>query len=211
MTFSYQARDSAGNIVTGIQDAINEDNAVTSLMSRGLMVLSLQQKAAASRQRKKAWTVKETDLVLFHAPARDHDRGRYFARSGADRALRAMRSEAAKESPPRYQRRDHSRPGWRNLSRVDRQTSARLQSSFRQHGESGRGRRFACGDSRPAGRLPRSQRPLAQEGQIGHDLPGHRHLHRVPDHHFPDRSSRADLRRNLQGFRRQAARRRRNS
>ena len=28
-------------IVTGIQDAINEDNAVTSLMSRGLMVLSL--------------------------------------------------------------------------------------------------------------------------------------------------------------------------
>ncbi len=46
MTFSYQARDAAGNIVTGIQDAINEDNAVTSLMSRGLMVLSLQQKAA---------------------------------------------------------------------------------------------------------------------------------------------------------------------
>jgi type IV pilus assembly protein PilC len=64
MTFSYQARDSAGNIVNGIQDAINEDNAVTSLMSRGLMVLSLQQKAAATRQRKKAWTVKETDLVL---------------------------------------------------------------------------------------------------------------------------------------------------
>ncbi len=46
MTFSYQARDGAGNIVNGIQDAINEDNAVTSLMSRGLMVLSLQQKAA---------------------------------------------------------------------------------------------------------------------------------------------------------------------
>ncbi|MGH8092619.1 MAG: type II secretion system F family protein [Chthoniobacterales bacterium] len=65
MTFSYQARDGAGNIVNGIQDAINEDNAVTSLMSRGLMVLSLQQKAAATRQRKKAWTVKETDLVLF--------------------------------------------------------------------------------------------------------------------------------------------------
>ncbi len=65
MTFSYQARDSAGNIVSGLQDAINEDNAVTSLMSRGLMVLSLQQKAAANKQRKKAWTVKETDLVLF--------------------------------------------------------------------------------------------------------------------------------------------------
>src|SRR5450432_4033639 len=65
MTFSYQARDGTGNIVNGIQDAINEDNAVTSLMSRGLMVLSLQQKAAASRQKKKVWKVKETDLVLF--------------------------------------------------------------------------------------------------------------------------------------------------
>ncbi len=65
MTFSYQARDGAGNIVNGIQDAINEDNAVTSLMSRGLMVLSLQQKAAATRVKNKAWTVKETDLVLF--------------------------------------------------------------------------------------------------------------------------------------------------
>src|SRR5471030_2806214 len=65
MTFSYQARDGSGNIVNGIQDAINEDNAVNSLMSRGLMVLSLQQKAAASRQKKKVWSVKETDLVLF--------------------------------------------------------------------------------------------------------------------------------------------------
>ena len=65
MTFSYQARDGAGNIVNGIQDALNEDNAVTSLMSRGLMVLSLQQKAAVSRQKNKVWTVKETDLVLF--------------------------------------------------------------------------------------------------------------------------------------------------
>jgi type IV pilus assembly protein PilC len=65
-TFSYQARDASGKIVSGIQDALNEDNAVTSLMSRGLMVLSLHQKsAAASRSRKKTWTVKETDLVLF--------------------------------------------------------------------------------------------------------------------------------------------------
>src|SRR5438876_9536568 len=65
ITFSYQARDMSGKIVSGVQDALNEDNAVTSLMSRGLMVLSLQQKAAASGSRKKAWTVKETDLVLF--------------------------------------------------------------------------------------------------------------------------------------------------
>lgn len=65
ITFSYQARDASGKIVSGIQDALNEDNAVTSLMSRGLMVLSLQKKAAANRSRKKTWTVKETDLVLF--------------------------------------------------------------------------------------------------------------------------------------------------
>ncbi|MEO5718761.1 MAG: type II secretion system F family protein [Chthoniobacterales bacterium] len=65
MTFSYQARDGAGNIVNGIQDAINEDNAVTSLMSRGLMVLSLQQKAGVTRAKNKVWAVKETDLVLF--------------------------------------------------------------------------------------------------------------------------------------------------
>src|SRR5450432_4068307 len=65
LTFSYQARDASGNIVTGIQDAINEDNAVTSLMSRGLMVLSLQQKATAARKKNTVWKVKETDLVLF--------------------------------------------------------------------------------------------------------------------------------------------------
>ena len=65
MTFSYQARDGSGNIVNGIQEAINEDNAVTSLMGRGLMVLSLTQKAATTRKKNKNWTVKETDLVLF--------------------------------------------------------------------------------------------------------------------------------------------------
>ena len=64
-TFSYQARDVSGKIVSGIQEALNEDNAVTSLMGRGLMVLSLQQKATASRSRNKIWKVKETDLVLF--------------------------------------------------------------------------------------------------------------------------------------------------
>jgi type IV pilus assembly protein PilC len=51
--------------VSGIQDALNEDNAVTSLMSRGLMVLSLQKKASASGRHKRIGKVKETDLVLF--------------------------------------------------------------------------------------------------------------------------------------------------
>src|ERR1700719_669057 len=65
ITFAYQARDASGRIVSGIQDALNEDNAVTSLMSRGLMVLSLQKKAVAASSRKKTWSVKETDLVIF--------------------------------------------------------------------------------------------------------------------------------------------------
>lgn len=65
MSFSYQARDASGKIISGVQDALNEDNAITSLMSRGLMVLSLQQKSAVTQSRKKSWSVKETDLVLF--------------------------------------------------------------------------------------------------------------------------------------------------
>ena len=65
ITFSYQARDASGKIVSGIQDALNEDNAVSSLMSRGLMVLSLQKKATASRSRARTRSVKETDTVLF--------------------------------------------------------------------------------------------------------------------------------------------------
>jgi type IV pilus assembly protein PilC len=65
ITFSYQARDASGRIVTGVHDALNEDNAVTSLMGRGLMVLSLQKKAMSGRTRSKKWTVKETDIVLF--------------------------------------------------------------------------------------------------------------------------------------------------
>ena len=87
MTFSYQARDGAGNIVSGIQDAINEDNAVTSLMSRGLMVLSLQQKAAASPHQKQSLDGQRDRLGTLHSPTRYDDRGRHLARSGADRAL----------------------------------------------------------------------------------------------------------------------------
>ena len=63
-TYAYQARDNHGKITAGIQDAINEDNAITSLMSRGLMVLTISQKGAA-KATKKAKSVKETDLVLF--------------------------------------------------------------------------------------------------------------------------------------------------
>src|SRR5256886_6230211 len=63
--FATQARSACGRIVPGIQDAMTEDDAATSLRSRGGMVLSLQKKPVASKSRKKIWTVKETDLVLF--------------------------------------------------------------------------------------------------------------------------------------------------
>ncbi len=63
-TFTFQARDASGKITSGMQEAINEESAITSLMSRGLMVLSIQQKSQASK-RKKITSVKDTDLVLF--------------------------------------------------------------------------------------------------------------------------------------------------
>ena len=63
-TYAYQARDNHGKILSGIQDALNEENAINSLMSRGLMVLTIAQKGAASKRKKNA-SVKETDLVLF--------------------------------------------------------------------------------------------------------------------------------------------------
>jgi type IV pilus assembly protein PilC len=63
-TFAYQARDNQGKITSGAQDALNEESAINSLMSRGLMVLTISQKSVASK-RKKITTVKETDLVLF--------------------------------------------------------------------------------------------------------------------------------------------------
>ncbi len=63
-TFTYQARDQNGKITSGLQDALNEESAITSLMSRGMMVLSIQQKSVSTK-RKKITTVKDTDLVLF--------------------------------------------------------------------------------------------------------------------------------------------------
>ena len=64
LTYAYQARDSSGKMISGIQEALNEDNCVNTLMARGLMVLSLQQKAV-SKSLRSAGKVSETDLVLF--------------------------------------------------------------------------------------------------------------------------------------------------
>jgi type IV pilus assembly protein PilC len=62
--FAYQARDAAGRMTAGIQEALNEDNAVNTLMARGLMVLSIQQKSVVKAARGKA-KVADSDLVLF--------------------------------------------------------------------------------------------------------------------------------------------------
>jgi type IV pilus assembly protein PilC len=64
LTYAYQARDSAGKMTSGIQEAMNEDNAINTLMARGLMVLSIQQKAG-SKALRPVGNVAETDLVLF--------------------------------------------------------------------------------------------------------------------------------------------------
>ena len=65
LTFAYQARDSTGKIIAGLQEALNEDNCINTLMGRGLMVLSLQQKAVSKGLGAGGAKITETDLVLF--------------------------------------------------------------------------------------------------------------------------------------------------
>ncbi len=62
--FAYEARDGSGRMTSGIQEALNEDNAVNTLMARGLMVLSIQQRSATKNSRSSK-RVADTDLVLF--------------------------------------------------------------------------------------------------------------------------------------------------
>lgn len=64
ITFAYEARDASGKTVTGVQAAINEENAINALMTRGLLVLSIQEKAGGKALAGPA-SVSETDLVLF--------------------------------------------------------------------------------------------------------------------------------------------------
>lgn len=64
ITYAYQARDPQGKTVTGVTDAINEENAITVLMGRGLMVLSLDEKTVRSSKGKVA-KIGTADLVLF--------------------------------------------------------------------------------------------------------------------------------------------------
>jgi type IV pilus assembly protein PilC len=64
LTYAYQARDANGSNISGVQEALNEENAINTLMTRGLMVLSIQQKSV-SKSHKRAGKVTETDTVLF--------------------------------------------------------------------------------------------------------------------------------------------------
>ncbi len=64
LSFAYQARDQAGKTISGVQEGLNEENAVNALMTRGLMVLSIQQKSSGKIARGPI-KVSETDLVLF--------------------------------------------------------------------------------------------------------------------------------------------------
>lgn len=64
ITFAYQARDAQGKTVKGLAEAVNEENAINTLMSRGLMVLSIEQRSV-KRSANRVAKVSETDLVLF--------------------------------------------------------------------------------------------------------------------------------------------------
>ena len=64
LTFAYQARDSSGKVSSGVQEGLNEENAVGALMARGLLVLSIQQKSASKLTRGPA-RVPQSDLVMF--------------------------------------------------------------------------------------------------------------------------------------------------
>jgi len=64
ITYAYQARSADGKTVKGFADAVNEDNAINTLMARGLMVLSLEEQATRRAGHKNP-KVSTSDLVLF--------------------------------------------------------------------------------------------------------------------------------------------------
>jgi type IV pilus assembly protein PilC len=63
--FAYTARDNGGKVVTGDLEAADEQNAITSLLNRGLMVVSLDQKNQKKRKVKGTQKVKTVDIVVF--------------------------------------------------------------------------------------------------------------------------------------------------
>ena len=64
ITYAYQARNPEGKTVSGQTDAVNEENAISVLMARGLLVLSLEEKSIRKSSRKML-KVADSDLVMF--------------------------------------------------------------------------------------------------------------------------------------------------
>lgn len=64
LLFAYEARDPDGKSFNGVQEAIDEDNAVSAIMSRGLLVMSIKE-TISPKKPDKIKSISETDLVLF--------------------------------------------------------------------------------------------------------------------------------------------------
>lgn len=64
ITYAYQARNPEGKTVSGVTEAVNEENAISVLMGRGLLVLSLEERSVR-RASRKASKVPEADLVML--------------------------------------------------------------------------------------------------------------------------------------------------
>ena len=64
ITYAYQARDAQGKTISGVAEAVNEENAISILMSRGLMVTAIEQRAV-TRTSGRVGKISDTDLVLF--------------------------------------------------------------------------------------------------------------------------------------------------
>ena len=66
LTFSYQARDTSGQLVTGDVEAPDQPTAANTLLNRNLMVVSLKPVSGRKRQGKRyQGKVKSQDLVVF--------------------------------------------------------------------------------------------------------------------------------------------------
>jgi type IV pilus assembly protein PilC len=63
ITYAYKARDMNGKVISGTQEALDEDSAMSALMGRGLLVLQLEKRRQTTRP--KQYVVKTTDLVMF--------------------------------------------------------------------------------------------------------------------------------------------------
>lgn len=63
ITYAYKARDMNGKVISGVQEALDEDSAMSALMGRGLLVLSLEKRRQTAKPRQ--YIVKTTDLVMF--------------------------------------------------------------------------------------------------------------------------------------------------